>query len=105
MSDFSNLTRGDVVRPNAEAIRLTNFIAASRLVVRVNHGGGDRACSACVKAKLEEWGSRGSDWMGNRDALAAVGGAAGGYGRLYAAGAETSAPLCLAHVEPVEGQR
>lgn len=96
---------GDSVRPNAEAIRLTNYREESRLVVRRNRGGGNRPCVACVAGMVKDWRDRGSDWMGEHEAWSRLPGAAPAQGALYAAGKESSAPLCLAHVDLVEGQR
>lgn len=94
---------GDVVRPNAEALRVTNYREESRLVVRRNRGGGDRHCVACIGVQMERWRARGSDWMGTSDARARVGLAAEP-GAMYAAGKESSCPLCLGHVEALENQ-
>lgn len=92
------MRQGDVVRPNTEALRVTNYRSESRLVIRRNRGGGDRACVACLRVQLETWRGRGSDWMTIADALDRVGCAAEP-GNLYACGKESSCPLCLAHVE------
>lgn len=98
----STLQRGDLVKPNAEAVRLTQYKDSSRLVVRENNGGGERSCSACLQAKVKEWHDRGSTWMGEFEAFKRVGFAAKGPGDLYAAGKESGCPLCLDHVELVE---
>lgn len=104
VQDFTQLQRGQVVKPTAEAARVSNFREESRLVMRQSRSRRTRHCSACYAAALEREGysserlpTRPTQQRLSREAFFVI-----EAGELYPAATEISSHLCLEHVEAAD---